>query len=263
MSGRGELDEFSGYEDSVVRCADRRNCKDEDMSHKQSAQEWARTAHLPYPPRWGQIESELLARAGRPPGSTVVQIVALCVVLVLLLVGYGAAGIGLVVIMVSDHPMDSGVVGLLQIVYVLAVAMPLSLLPPWIEERKRGAVSLAVSVASGAASLAAYLILRAEPDKGELGWIPLELLLAIATGFGVFLVILIASGPGRRRRLSPVIRMRTLLNPRNEMHYAQTRAKALEILFERSDVPLDEEARDELLNLKLGEWCRFDDPERD
>src|SRR5690625_6228738 len=84
------------------------------MSHKQSAQEWARTAHLPYPPRWGQIESELLARAGRPPGSTVVQIVALCVVLALLLVGYGAAGIGLVVIMVSDHPMDSGVVGLLQ-----------------------------------------------------------------------------------------------------------------------------------------------------
>ena len=111
--------------------------------------------------------------------------------------------------------------------------------------------------------MAAYLILRAEPDKGELGWIPLELLLAIATGFGVFLVILIASGPGRRRRLSPVIRMRTLLNPRNEMHYAQTRAKALEILFERSDVPLDEEARDELLKLKLGEWCRFDDPERD
>src|SRR5699024_1067965 len=64
-------------------------------------------------------------------------------------------------------------------------------------------------------------------------------------------------------RLSPVIRMRTLLNPRNEMHYAQTRAQALEILFERSDVPHDEEARDELLKLKLGEWCRFDDPERD
>src|SRR5699024_6789636 len=204
--GRGELDEFSGYEDSVVRCADRRNCKDEDMSHKQSAQEWARTAHLPYPPRWGQIESELLARAGRPPGSTVVQIVALCVVLALLLVGYGAAGVGLVVIMLSYHPMDSGVLRLLQIVYVLAVAMPLSLLPPWIEERNRGSVSLAVSVASGAASLAAYLFLRAETDKGELGWDPFELLLDIESGLGDLQVIHVTSRPGQRRRNSPGIR---------------------------------------------------------
>src|SRR5690625_7557037 len=52
-SGRAELDEFSGYEDSVVRCADRRNGKDEDVSHKRSAQAWARTADVPYPPPAG------------------------------------------------------------------------------------------------------------------------------------------------------------------------------------------------------------------
>lgn len=231
------------------------------MTQKQSAQEWARTAHLSQPPRWGEVEAELLARAGRPPGFTVVQVVVLCISLAMLIAGYGAAGIGLVVIMVSEHPMDPGIVGLLQYVFVLAVAMPLTLLPPWASDRKRGPVKLAVPAASGSAALAAYLTLRAEPDRGELGWIPLELLLAIATGFGVFLVILIASQPGHRLRLSPLIRMRTALNPRNEMHYIQTRQDGLEILLERSDVHLDEEARDEALKLPLGAWHRLDTPE--
>ena len=232
------------------------------MTQKQTAQEWARTAQLPHPPRWGEIETELLARAGRPPGFTVLQVAALCISFAILIAGYGAAGIGLVVIMMSDHPMGPGIVGLLQFVYVLAVAMPLSLLAPWADDRQRGAVVLGVPAASGSAALAAYFILRAEPDRGDLGWVPLELLLATATGFGVFLVILIASRPGRRRRLSPLIRMRTALNPRNEMHYVQTRMGGLEILLERSDVHLDEEAKDEALKLPLGAWHRLDTPDR-
>src|SRR5690625_3174265 len=112
------------------------------MTQKQTAQEWARTAHLPHPPRWGEIETELLARAGRPPGFTVLQVAALCISFAILIAGYGAAGIGLVVIMMSDHPMGPGIVGLLQFVYVLAVAMPLSLLAPWADDRQRGAVVL-------------------------------------------------------------------------------------------------------------------------
>lgn len=232
------------------------------MAQKQSAQEWARTAPLPHPPRWGEIETALLARAGRPPGFTVIQIVAIGIALTILTVSFGAAVIGLVVIMVADHPMGAATVRPLQFVYLFAVVTPLILLGPWRSDRQRGPVTLLVPAVSGAASLAAYLILRAEPDPGELGWIPLQLLLAIATGFGVFLVVLIASKPRRRRRLSLGIRLRTFLNPRNEMHYVQTRAEGLDVLLERSDIHLDEKAQDHALKLQLGEWHKLDTPEQ-
>lgn len=230
------------------------------MDRAESIEKWARTAPLPEPPRWGEIEAAILARAPQPDsgfrgGAATAIVLGLAVLL------YGSPLIALAIVAANarpDLPLPAGASLGASIAFFAAFGAVISTLAAWRGDRQWRVGDLIVAGGTGAASLAAYLIVR--PAAAE--WVGLLALCAAVIGLGTFAVILVASKPGRPTRLPFILRVRTVLSPVNEAHYRQARERGLKLLGERDAVELDDTTWRKLNGMPLGSWHTADPPGR-
>lgn len=231
------------------------------MAHSQSLEEWARTAEVSRPPQWGELEDALLSRAERPRNG-VGYVLALLLIVLLVVLLYGSPLIGLAVVVINAVTDDPVSWFWATIPFVAANSLPLSTLGSWWGTRRRQGQDLAVAGGTSAVSLLAYLILRAAPETDGIGWVALLTLLATASGLVVFVILLVKSKPGRRRRVPPVVRALTVISPPNELHYLEARERGLKILLDRGQIDLDEDRLEQVTRTPLGRWHTLDTAEQ-
>ncbi|WP_293699481.1 hypothetical protein [uncultured Agrococcus sp.] len=126
----------------------------------------------------------------------------------------------------------------------------------WEEKRRRGAMKIIFSAASGAISLTAYILMRGGPIAERDGWTALLMLAAAVTGLGAAVVFLVASkgtDPTHRK-------VRWSLNPAKEKAYWHARRRVLEVLVERGVVGVQPDMQKRMLEMQLGTWSKLDEP---
>lgn len=227
------------------------------MKRQQSLEEWARTAEVSRPPRWGEIEAALLSRAERPSNGVGYVLALLAIVLLVVLV-YGSPLIGLAVVVaiaLADDPVSWFWA---VIPFVAANTLPLSTIFRWWETRRREGSDLPVVGGTSAVSLVAYLVLRTAPETDGIGRVAVLTLLATVSGLVVLVILLVKSKPGRRRRVPPLVRALTVISPPNELHYVKARERGLQILIERGQIDPSEDDLQQLERTQLGSWHTLD-----
>lgn len=228
------------------------------MAQHESLKQWAATVHLPSRPQWGQLETELLSRADKSkPG--VLHVLVLVVTLGLVGLMYGSPWIGLAVVAGNVELGVPGSWGVSQIFFAMANLLPWVSLSSWRGDQRARDIGLLIKTGgTGVAGLTAFFYLWALPLDIYAGWTPWLALLAGGSGLGVFATMLVASKSIARKRVPPLIRMRTYISPVNELHYVEARNLGLKTLVENGRLRIDDEFREKAGRQPLGAWHRLD-----
>lgn len=228
------------------------------MTREQSLLQWARTTDFPVPIRWGEIEAAVLARpvpqdelANLPqPPRVPWVVVGPLVVLV-----HASAILGLAMVLAGTNASDPATAaawfGAAPIPFVIAFALVLRPIFTSADTRRRGRWDLLAVGVTGAASLAAYLVLLAIPE--ELGWLPWLVLATAVASVISFVVLLVRRRSGRQlpraRHLTP-----------SERWYQAARAQVLEVLLSRGLIDRREVDVTGMVEMPLGSWRELDMP---
>lgn len=216
-------------------------------------EDWARTASLPTPIRWGALEDEVLSR--RPPPAAdqttadkVIRMIGLALMGLLAIPTFGSSVVGLVLFLVGVNPI------VLRVLFVLAIGASTVMLMFWWEDRDRSPVKLLVAGGSGAVSLATYLMMRGAPEADGDTWAALLMLVAAAVGLVGALVMLVGAKSDQNRPR----RRRRSFSPAKDVAYMRSRRRVLEVLVERGLVDVDVDRQKQIAEMPLGTWHTLD-----
>lgn len=228
------------------------------MKDRSTVEEWARTTQLSVPPRWGEIERELLTRAGEPPGHPLLHKLLVAIPITLCVLFILAPVFGLVVILADGDPLSPDARRAAQFAFVIAIAVPYMIWQIWKETPRRHPGTVLLLAGLSAASWAAVVVLLGHSEASQTGWSTIFAGIAGTATVVLLGLVLVRSERHLRTSLPLKIRLITLISPPNEAHYRQARRDGLQILADRGAIQLDEPEREKLHALSLGAWRRRD-----
>lgn len=237
------------------------------MQSGQSVEEWARTAQVPQPVRWGEIERTVLAW-DLPSGGAetllnkVFVLLAWALIVIRTLLTLGAPLVALVLIVIGAASVETrGAENWFTaalVFSVLAVAVQLSLLAKWWQVRRHQLLDLvATGGAVGASAASALVLVVWVGDVAAVQWWFIAVLLATGILGAIGFVLNVTSKPeGRDKSRTPPAR-----GPRNDWkwrRYHDARSRVLDILVKRGVVDVDEADHKRLSEMPLGYWEELD-----
>lgn len=235
------------------------------MESHQSLEQWAKTTEFSQPVLWGQVEAAILARPLPPDtepevpglGTGVLGKIGMIPVVILGVALYGSSIAGLVLVLLavagSDATTAATLIGIANITFVAALAVPLTALAAWGQARRPGPWDLPLAAGTAAVSLVALVVLlinSASVDVRVAQWLSLA---DVVLGTAVSVVILVASKPGRRY---PSVR-RQKLTPEQE-RYRGMRTQVMEIIVKRGLVDEKDVDMVGMTQMPLGSWRDLD-----
>ncbi|UFU07091.1 hypothetical protein [Ruania halotolerans] len=225
----------------------------------ESVEEWARTAHFPFPIRWGAVEDAILDR--RPPPledeqGQVGRAILKAIVLLVAIAVYGAGAIGLAAIALGSSA-ASGIgsdswLSLARIAFLVSLVALMTVLAVWWSDgRRRGPWDVLAAGCTALTGSGATLILLV--GRGEVGGLGALTIVAALGGLVAVIVLLAAS------RSRTVGRRRWSIDPMKDRRYLAARQRVLAVLEERGlTQELSEGSRQQLKNMPLGTWHQLD-----
>ncbi|WP_328527797.1 hypothetical protein OG984_19170 [Nocardioides sp. NBC_00368] len=222
-----------------------------------SAREWAKTANIGTPVKWGDLEREIISLrlvpeegVGRP--NLLLGLVMILTSLVLS-VFFLSPALGAVFVawatMVDSRGMQEGLVTLAIFMFVVSIVVTVTSIRTWWSTRSRSTVSILggiVVIVSVVATFAVGL-----SYDGELPGSWLEVLAAAAGFLGIATVLLNLASNRAKSSEGPK-------SGREQRRYDAAREEVVDVLVERGLVVLTPDQRRRMQRMRVGTWHKFD-----
>lgn len=224
-----------------------------------SAREWARSADIATPVKWGDLEEQIISQrltpedGGDGPNWLLGAIMGIQYGLLLVFVMSPVLGAALVAwaTAVDSRSVQGDLTLIATFMFIVSIVVSGSSLSMWWQTRTRSWVSLAsglVAVLSVVATFAVGL-----SYDGDLPGAGLELLALVAGGLGLLLVILQLVSKSLGRTGAGVPR-----GDRAQRRFSAAREEVLDVLSERGMVQLSSDQRHRMRRMRVGTWHKFD-----
>jgi hypothetical protein len=237
-----------------------------------SLEQWARTADLPDPPRWGEVEAVILAEpvtqddldeVPPPPGRGARLVGALVSVVVGILVAasYTSSLAGLALVLWRTGAavtVPEEWVHWPRIAFLVACGVSGATFGVWRSTRRRGVLGPVATAVTGTVSLVALVVMLSRPELFDDILLRVLAGLAAALGIATCAVVLTASKPGVPRRSRARRRQDT---PEDQVRRGM-RAQVLEILVRRGVVSDRQIDVPDMVGMPIGSWHELDEPRR-
>lgn len=233
------------------------------MATQQDVVEWARTAELSTPIRFGDVEARVMAGPLPKPksvsaGSVAARGSAGIVMAVATLLAFGAPVISLGIIAAHAYGNDPVTTGswlpIARIALTVTIALPFAMLAIWwlARDRHRGVIGLLVTSGTAVLAVIIFFVLRDMPDLQGATELSTRALLAMVAGVAVFVAMLVASKPGP----APKDRSREGVNTVSDKQVLDARREVLNALSDRGLVT--DEIFLKAIQMPLGSWRELD-----
>lgn len=224
-----------------------------------SAREWARSADIATPVKWGDLERQIISQRLSPEDHDdkpswilgLAMVIPAALVAVFLLSPAVAATLVAWATSVDVTSTQEDLTLIARFLFVISIVVSGTWLSMWWQTRSRSLVSLAsglVAVLSVVATFAVGL-----SYDGDLPGAGLELLALVAGGLGLLLVILQVVAKSQGRTGAGVPR-----GDRAQRCLSAAREEVLDVLSERGIVELSSDQRHRMRRMRVGTWHKFD-----
>ena len=222
-----------------------------------SAREWAKTANIATPVKWGELEREIISLrlvpeegVGKPNLllGMVMILTSLMLSMYFLSPALGAAFVAWATV-VDSRGMQESLVTLAIFMFVISIVVTVTSIRTWWSTRSRSTASIVggmVVIVSVAATFAVGL-----SYDGELPGSWLEVLALSAGVLGIAAVVLnLVSNPAKESG-GPK-------SGREQRRYDAAREEVVDVLVERGLVVLTPDQRRRMQRMRVGTWHKFD-----
>lgn len=222
-----------------------------------SAREWAKSANIETPVKWGDLEREIISLRLVPdagvgkPNFLLGMVMILTSLMLSMFFLSPALGAGFVVwaTMVDSGGMQESLVTLAIFMFVVSIVVTVTSIRMWWHTRSRSMTSImggVVVILSVAVTFAAGL-----SYDGELPGSWLEMLALAAGVLGIAVVVLnLVSNPAKSSG-GP-------RSGREQRRYDAAREEVVDVLVERGLVALTPDQRRRMQRMRVGTWHKFD-----
>lgn len=221
------------------------------------ASEWARTAEIATPVKWGEVEQQIISRRLAPgdgkhgPNWLLGVVVALpvLVLLVFILSPIIAAALVVKATTVDVRSVQSDLTLIARFLFVVSIVISGTWLRMWWQTRTRSWVAVLSGIAATLSVVVTFAV--GLSYDGDLPGDGLVLLALLAGGLGLVLTIIELVSKGEGQKGVPK-------SARAQRRFSAAREDVVDVLVERGLVELTPDQRHRMQRMRVGTWYKFD-----
>lgn len=222
-----------------------------------SAREWARSADVPTPVKWGDLEKQIISERLTPNGDDgrpnrllgVIMVPMLLLLGAFLLAPALAAGLVAWATTTENASTQGDLTLIATILFVISIVVSMTWLSMWWETRSRSAIAIVSGVAATVSVVITFVV--GKSYDGDLPGDWLEWSALVAGVLGLVLTILQVVSKSEHRAGVP-------RSDRAQRRYSAAREEVLDVLSERGVVELTPDQRHRMQRMRVGTWYKFD-----